>query len=327
MKIVHVGFIGAGGIAGVHASKLSTIPGVNIASVADIVLDKAISFSEKYGGKPYSDWKEMLRSEKLDAIWICIPPYAHTDEVEEAAEKGIHVFIEKPIALTMEKAESMRRAVERSGVISWVGYHFRQAYSVRRAKSVLSESGPVGIVLGRWWGGIIGDPKHWWWKKELSGGQIVEQATHIFDLARFLVGDVSRVYAELTKSMFTDMPELTIEDAAATILRFKSGAIGVITNTCGANPQAHKVEMDIVARRAHIEIRGTKKASIYRGEGVEEVTSLNDPYLDEDLKFIKAIIGDGESEVPISEGVKTLELTLAALEAYEKKAPIEIKRV
>lgn len=324
MRRIRVGFVGAGGIAGLHASKLSTIPEVEIASVADIVYDKARSFSEKYGGKPYNDWREMYKNEKLDAVWICIPPYAHTDEVEEAAEKGIHVFIEKPIALTLEKAEDMRRAVEKSGVISWVGYHFRQAYSIRRCKSILSESGPVGIVLGRWWGGIVGDPKHWWWKRELSGGQIVEQATHIFDLARFLVGDVSRVYAELTKSMLTDIPDLTIEDAAATVLRFKNGAIGVITNTCGANPQAHKVEMDIVARRAHIEIRGTKKATIYRIDGVEDITSLNDPYLDEDLKFIKAIKGEGESEVPISEGVKTLKLTLAALEAYEKTLPINI---
>ncbi|MCX8161984.1 MAG: Gfo/Idh/MocA family oxidoreductase [Candidatus Bathyarchaeota archaeon] len=325
MTRIRIGFVGAGGIAGLHASKLSTIPEVEIASVADIVYDKAKNFSEKYGGRPYNDWREMYRCERLDAVWICIPPYAHTDEVEEAAENGIHVFVEKPIALTLEKAESMRRAVEGGGVISWVGYHFRQAYSIRRCKNVLDESGPIGIVLGRWWGGIVGDPKHWWWKKELSGGQIVEQATHIFDLARFLIGDVSRIYAELTKSMFTDISDLTIEDAAAVVLRFRSGAIGVITNTCGANPQAHKVEMDIVARKAHIEIRGTKKASIYRVDSVEEVTSLNDPYLDEDLKFIGAIIGRGVSEVPISEGVKTLKLTLAALEAYERMSPIEIE--
>lgn len=262
----------------------------------------------------------MYNEMELDAVWICIPPFAHSNEVIEAANRGINVFIEKPIALTLELAKRMEKAVENAGVISWVGYHFRQSFSIRYAKSFLErEGGNLGLLLGRWWGGIVGGPGHWWWKKEKCGGQIIEQATHIYDLARFLAGDVDRVYAEVDKVMFTDLSDFTIEDVAAAILRFKNNAIGIITNTPGAKKNGHKVEMEVVSRHLQIYLKGTQKATVFGENGMFEIESYNNPYFDEDYKFIKAILSDGKSEVPISEGVKTLEVTLAALKASQDK--------
>lgn len=315
--------MGAGGIANNHASRISNINEAEIVSVSDVEFEKAKKFAEKWGGKPFDSWEKMYRNTELDAVWICIPPFAHTNEVMEAAERGINIFIEKPIALSLDLAKKMEKAVIESGIISWVGYHFRQSYSVRYVKDLLcKQGGNIGLLLGRWWGGIVGGPGHWWWKKEKSGGQIVEQATHIYDLARFLAGDVVSVYAEIDKVMYEDLSEYTIEDVAATVLRFKNNAVGVITNTSAAKKNGHKVEMEVVSRHLQAFLKGTHKAIIYGEKGMLEIESFNDPYFDEDYKFIKAVLSDGESEVPISEGVKTLEVTLAALEASLNKKVI-----
>ncbi|OYT48867.1 lipopolysaccharide biosynthesis protein, partial [Candidatus Bathyarchaeota archaeon ex4484_231] len=82
--------IGCGGIARMHAKRLSTLEEAKMTAYADIDVEKAKNFSETYGGKAYSDWHEMLDKEKLDIVYICLPPFAHTDEVMVAAEKGIH---------------------------------------------------------------------------------------------------------------------------------------------------------------------------------------------------------------------------------------------
>ncbi|HDJ89227.1 MAG TPA: Gfo/Idh/MocA family oxidoreductase [Thermoprotei archaeon] len=325
MNKVRIGFIGAGGIARHHASKIANISEATMISVADIVVDKAKMFAEKYGLKPYSDWREMLDKEDLDAVWICIPPYGHTDEVMVAAEKGIHIFIEKPVALNLDLAYRMEEAVRKARVKSWVGYHFRQAYSVRYAKKMLMEKGgQIGLAIGRWWGGVVGDKSHWWRRRDESGGQIIEQATHIYDLARFMVGEPDRVYAEIDTVMFKDLENFTIEDVATTIVRFKNNAIGVITNTSAAKKNGYRVDMEIVARNLQIKLEGTNKAIIYGDEGYMEVYSNNDPYLDEDNKFIQCILKDLEPEVPISEGVKSLRFGLAAVEASLKGGVVKL---
>ena len=323
MKEVKIGFIGAGAIAGHHANRLSKISGAKIVAAADIDLEKARSFTEKYGGTPYRDWREMLEREELDAVYVCLPPFAHSDEVVVAAEKGMHVFIEKPIALELETALKMQRAVEKAGVISWVGYQQRQAYSVRLVKKLLEEEGGrVGLLRGRWWGTVVLGKK-WWRVRELSGGQIIEQVTHIYDLARFFCGEVKKVYAEVDTLFFKDLEDYTIEDVGAAILRFENGAIGVITNTTGARPNACRVDLEIVARNLQAEV-SAQRAKIYSKGGVVEVESLNDPMYDEDYKFIKAVAEGGESEVPIGEGVKTLRLTLAVFKAFEEGRPVEL---
>lgn len=137
-----------------------------------------------------------------------------------------------------------------------------------------------------------------------------------------MAGDVKSVYAEVDKLIHTELEEFTIEDVAATMLRFKNNAIGIITNTSASKKNAHKVDMEVIAKNFQIYLAGTGKASIYGDKGRFEVESYNDPYFDEDYKFIKAIIEDGESEVPIEEGVKTLSVTLAALEASREKKVI-----
>jgi len=194
MNGLRIGMIGCGGIAEVHVERLKTLEAAQLVGFADIVEEKARSFSKKYGGEPYTDWREMLGKERLDIVYVCLPPFAHEDEVVVASEKGIHVFIEKPIALNMKLARKMVRAVEKSGVKSQVGYVSRFAYGVEEAKRLIQtgEAGDIGLALGWYWCHFLGGK--WWRDKSKSGGQIVEQTTHLFDLLRHLCGEVEAVY-------------------------------------------------------------------------------------------------------------------------------------
>ena len=313
-----VGFIGVGGMGGAHLDRVSKIPKAKIVAVCDIVADRAKERATAYRAAPYMDYREMIDRERLDAVWVCVPPFAHSDEVPLCAERGIHVFIEKPIALTMEVARRIQTSTEKAGIKTWVGYHLRQLLAVKRVKELLErEGGPIGMAAGYWWGGVAGGPEFWWRRRELSGGQVVEQTTHIFDLARFLVGDVERVYAELDTILNKDELNFTIEDVSVVTLRFKNKAVGVITGTSGAKPGGSYVGLKVLAKRMQVEVAGST-ARVFKGQESMEVKSTNDPYHDEDLKFIEAILEDKPTEVPISEGVKSLEVSLAAVESSEK---------
>ena len=103
-KVFRVGMIGCGGIANRHATILEKLDRTELVAFCDIAVERARDFAQKYAdGKPptFSDYHEMIEKVALDVVYICLPPFAHADEVEVAAAKGVHVFIEKPIALTM----------------------------------------------------------------------------------------------------------------------------------------------------------------------------------------------------------------------------------
>lgn len=319
---LNVGFIGCGGIAGHHLNQLVKL-GVKPIAFCDIDKSKALSFAEKIGDATvYTDYYEMLEGEELDAVWICIPPFAHRDEVIVAAEHGVNIFLEKPIALDMKTAKSMVDAVSRHGVKSWVGYQWRQFNGVQVARMrLVREGGRIGLVEGYWWGGIPEAP--WWIRRSLSGGQVVEQTTHIFDLARYLCGEVERVYTEMDTLIHTDIPDFDIEDVGIFTLRFKNGAVGVISNTSAAQLPGRAVGLKIVAKNLQVEINYAS-TKIHKGSETVEIRHTVDPYLEEDRKFLQSIVEDSPTEVPIIEGLKTLAVTLAAVESWRRGTPVQV---
>src|SRR5437879_6101885 len=128
MQEFRVGLIGCGGIANRHATILAALENVELAAFCDIEGSCAQQFATKYaGGRPpvFTDYHEMFQKVELDVVYVCLPPFAHSDEVERAAERGIHVFIEKPIALDLKTAERMVSATERAGVKTQVGFMLR----------------------------------------------------------------------------------------------------------------------------------------------------------------------------------------------------------
>ena len=327
IKRLNVGFIGCGGIASTHAERLKVLKETHIVAFADVIEDRAKAMTVKYGGRWYRDWLEMLSKEALDIVYICLPPFAHTDEVMVAAEKGIHIFIEKPIALDMKTAREMVRSIEKNGVKSQVGYNCRFGYAIEEAKRLVErgEAGEVGLALGIYWCHFI--RKDWWIDKSKSGGQLVEQSTHLYDALRYICGDVETVYGLMNRKFWVDIPEMTIEDVSGALFKFKSGAIGAITSTTwGANAQWW-FRWWIATRNYTLESRDVNTLTLYSTKPPTKVVTISeerDTYLLETKDLVRAILEDKETRTPIEEGAKTLELTLAAVKSAESGKPVTL---
>ncbi len=318
MPEVKVGIIGCGGIARHHLSKLSKIPEVKLVAYADVVLERAKECAKIYGGNAYQDYHTMLDKEQIDACFICIPPFAHTDQEIICAEKDIHFFVEKPVALTLKKAKEILKAVERYKIITQVGYVMRFVDAFIKAREVLhSRGGELGLFEAWRYGGVVGDVTHWWRHRELSGGQLVEQSTHQVDLARWYMGDVEEVFARFQTTLLNDLPGFSIESASIVTLKFKNNAIGVITSTCASQKKGRTSGFRIIARKLQIESLPSRSCRIIEGDNIQEIRNVRDPFLEEDKHFIQCVIKGEETNVPYIEGVKTLEVTLAAVKSAE----------
>lgn len=325
MGSVRIGFIGCGGIANLHMNNLSRLEGVELVAFCDVDEGRAKAAAERFKGNAYTDHREMLEKEQLDAVYICIPPQAHSDQEILAAQAGIAIFVEKPIARTLDKSLEILEAVEKAGIINSVGYHFRYLDGTDLAKERLSGK-TVGMVMGYWMGGLPG--VYWWRRVELSGGQIVEQTTHIFDLARFLVGDIVRVSAVTALRALHDFPDLNVPDVGVVNVWFDNGAIGCIANTCmlrmGYTTGLHVITPDLIAE---VSWNGVKFIEPNR---TEEIRHQRNGHFHESVIFIEALRTKNQSIIRCNyrDAVKTLAVTLAALESAEKNGePVEVPKV
>jgi predicted dehydrogenase len=317
---VKVGFIGCGGMANAHFRSLSQLDNVERVAFCDVNLDRAKQSVEQYGGAPYSDYREMLDAEKPDAVYIVVPPGFHDDIEIEAAQRKIPFFIEKPIALSNETTAKVLAAVRENDVVTSVGYHWRYQGGTDRAREIL-EGKTIGMALGYWMGGFPG--VSWWRRMDQSGGQFVEQTTHIIDLARYLVGDVKRVYAAAALRDMQDVENMTVPDVGTATLEFENGAVGTINNTCMLGVGG-PVSLHIVGRDLWLEVGGRVKVRDKDGERVEG-EEVN-PTVREDKAFIKAVETGDRSEIrsDYADGAKTLAVSLAINESFQNHRPVDL---
>ncbi len=312
--------LGCGGIANTHARVLTELEDqVRITALCDIAEERAVGFNERYAKNQatvFTDFKEMYEKTNIDVVYICLPPFAHTDEVQLAAEHGIHVFIEKPIALSMDLANRMVEAVEKHGVKSQVGFMSRFGKAVESVKGMLDsgEAGPVGIMTGKYLCNALHAP--WWREREKSGGQIVEQIIHTYDIVRYLMGEVETVFCRMDNLFHKDVERYTSEDVSATVITFKNGAVASVTGTNGGIPGRWLSAYELVAKNITVQFASANQAKLFRTdqspvveETIEGATDLSKA---ETLDLFQAIESDGKTRTPMIEGAKTLELVLAA---------------
>ena len=143
MKTLNIGFLGTGWIAGTYAKALAKLPDVKITALCNRNVEKAQKVSADHTGgtaKAYGDFDQMLAAENLDALFVCLIPGSHTGQAEAAAAKGIHLMLEKPIALTQQRADSIAAAVRKAGAITEDGFLLRAAWRRSSGMRRLSET-------------------------------------------------------------------------------------------------------------------------------------------------------------------------------------------
>lgn len=320
--MIKVGFIGAGGIAQFHLNNLKKIDDVRVAAVADVDAERAEKVAAEWDARSYTDWRALYDNEDdLDGIFICVPPFAHEGQERVAVERGIPFLVEKPIDTGTDYAEEIAEAVAAKGLITSVGYHWRYSEGAARALEAIGDR-EVAMALGYWIGGMPG--VFWWRRHDLSGGQFVEQTTHIVDLARYVVGEITEVYAQMATRALTDVPDFSTYDVGTVTVKFANGAVGTISNSCiGASGP---VGLHLYLRDETIEISSNQLKITKPGK--QEIYSRGkDPYLTEDEVFIEALrTGDGSAILsPYADALKTQRVCDAANRSAKEGRPISLE--
>lgn len=327
MDKVKVGLVGCGGIANYHADHLIKMDDVDIVAVADPVEERRLAMSKKVGGaRTYFSHKELYEAEDgLDAVYICIPPDQHTDTETTAVEKGFNIFVEKPMALSLDKAEEVKQAIEKAGVVSAVGFQDRYLDIIERAKAYL-EGRTVGIVYGSWIGGIPGVP--WWKDKKQSGGQVVEQNIHLFDMLRYFFGEADVVYSCAGRGIVKDVPGYNVEDYSATTMVFKNGVIATLFTGCYLEKDASNRGngLRIMCSDSRVEYDLRHAVRFIKRYSLEEYITAEDQGMKADRTFIDAVKAKDPAMVrsPYADAVKSLQLTLAANQSMDSGLPVKL---
>ena len=201
------------------------------------------SAAGKLGWEEWStSWEEVVRRKDIDLVDISTPGDSHMPIAIAAAKTGKVVFCEKPLANTLGEAKKMLTAVEKSGVLHMICHNYRKAPAIALAKRLIEE-GTLGTLYhfrGTYLQDWIVDPKFpfvWRMEKSKAGsGAMGDLASHVTDLSRFLVGEITEVSATL-ETFIKERPllnnpkktgKVTVDDASIALVRFENGAIGTI---------------------------------------------------------------------------------------------------
>jgi predicted dehydrogenase len=329
---LRIGFLGCGGFAHRHAQNLQALAAeIEMVAFCNRTITKAADFAKQYSqgqAAIFSHHRPMLEQVPLDALVISLPPYAHSDEVELAAQRGIHVFIEKPIALSSEDGWRMVAAAEEAGIQTQVGFHLRFGAAVERLKDLIDsgQAGRLGLMSARYFCNSLHAP--WWRDREKSGGQLVEQVIHMVDLMRYVMGDPVSVYSRLENLFHQQQPDYTVEDVSATVYGFPDRGIGIIYASNGAIPNRWINDFQLVTQHITADFASANQATFaFTTEAdrpPEQIDADQDMYLREMQDFLQAIRNGGQTRTPLREGAKALDMALAAVRSAESSGEIRL---
>jgi predicted dehydrogenase len=221
--MIRVGFIGAGNICGMHLNCLKSRKDVEIAALCDVNAENLERRRKEFGGEPFTDFQAMLRETKLNAVYLCTPPLVRREPLLACAKKGIPVFCEKPAGRDERAALRLAREIKAAKGRVMVGYLFRAMPVVQRLRNAMADD--VIDAVQSFYGCPMGGQRSWFSDKKLSGGILVDQATHNLDLMRYLFGEVKEVRGLAANPAQKKVPGYTIEEVIGVTLRFARGPV------------------------------------------------------------------------------------------------------
>jgi myo-inositol 2-dehydrogenase/D-chiro-inositol 1-dehydrogenase len=280
---MRLGVIGAGAIAARH---LAVIPeadsGVEIVAHLSRRLERAAAAADRFGGAAFADLDAFLAEGRPDAVLITVPPAEHGMVERALIRARIPFLVEKPIGIDIETPDEIAGSIAADLVVA-AGYNWRALDTLDEVRRLLAET-PARMVLGRFHGGT---PAASWWRFEaMSGGQMLEQACHLVDLARHLLGDGKLIGATGSYGALPQFSDGDIAGTSAALLNF-SGVPGVITATAllpgGPGPELRLI---CLGREIVITLAGI---DIVEGGQTRRIESRSSSYLRQDRRFFAAV--------------------------------------
>lgn len=241
-----VGILGGGNISDTHARAAASIPGVEIAAIYGANREKAARLAQRVGGVAFDDLDRFLDHRPMDLVAIGSPSGLHAEQGIAAARRGLHILVEKPLDITTARADTLIDAAGRAGVKLGVFFQDRLKPAVVRTKALI-DAGRLGTLIlasghVKWYRppDYYGNSR---WRGTWAldgGGALMNQGIHTVDLLLHLFGPVVRVSARTA----TRLHAIEVEDTAAAVLEFESGALGLLEAATSVFPgYARRVEV------------------------------------------------------------------------------------
>ena len=310
---MRLGVVGAGGIAARHLQALEEdgLGGVEVGAHLARGAERAAKAAARFGGAAFTDIANFIAEGRPDAVLVTLPPAEHGAVERALIEARIPMLVEKPIGLDLATPLEIAEGIEAQGLVAAAGYNWRALDTLDHVRQLLADT-PAQMVMARF---HIGTPATPWWRMQSqSGGQMLEQACHLIDLARHLVGEGEVLGAA---GAFGRLPEFADGDVAGTsaaLLRF--GAVpGVVTATC-LLPGGPGAELRLICTGREIAITLAGVSVTARGE-TRLLESRSSSYARQNRRFFEAVETGNREAVfcTYADAVGTHRLCLAIAEA------------
>jgi len=347
MEKVRIGLIGLGLMGTPHARILKKLPECDLVAAADVD-EKHKDFTEGLGIKFYRNYEEMIARESLQGVILAVPNHLHTPIGIVCAKKGLHLFVEKPIAQNVAEADRLIAAASENRVQILVGHQRRFSSLVEKAREIVM-GGELGRLVGLniTWALLKPGPYYEGplsWRKEKGGGPILINLIHEIDNLRYICGEIEEVYA-LVSNKIRNFP---VEDTAAITLRFSNGAVGTVfisdctpsltswEGTTGENPLLFHdfgncynffgTEGSLLFPQMKRRYYADPAKSGWNYPVTEQGYKIarEDPYIKEFSHFARVILGTETPRISGEDGKKTLAVTLAIKESGETGLPVRL---
>ena len=354
---IRLGIIGAGSIARLaHVPAIQQMPEVELVAICRRNREKANELGKQWGVKEiYYDYKDLLKSKNIDAVIVTTPNANHRENVIAAAMEGKHVLCDKPIATNLKDAREIVEACKKNKVKFQMGFNQRFWNQVEIAKQLV-EKGTIGQVKGfsSTFKVRVADypaDTDYRFQTELSGGScLIDAGIHRIDMARFFMGDIKDVYAEVKHSV---VPQ-KVDDNAWLLCNFEDGATGFISSdiyspTMDNTTALYGSEGTVYISTETVNPFQTVPLAVYTEKNIDLIPDIvlkyfypkvwwdqpkdnwisivpprDFPYLKQLKAFYKSIIEDKEPPVTGDDGVKSLEVVLAAYKSAREKVRVTL---
>jgi predicted dehydrogenase len=338
VKSLNFALIGCGHIAAKHAQAIAVIKGARLAAVCDTNPERSAPYREQYDAKVYSSYTHLLHDSAIDIVNICTPSGLHTQMAVDAAKYGKHVVVEKPLALSLANADQIIEECRKAMVKLSVVHPNRCKPAVQTLKTALDEGRFGTLTHGnatvRWnRNQAYFDQDAWRGTKEMDGGVLMNQAIHNIDLLQWMMGPVLEVFAYTT----TRLKSIETEDLGVAVLRFTSGALGVIEAATTLYPASLEESLAVFGETGTAVIGGVTASQLktwkVAGYSEEEAGCLKQAVNSATAKpghqviledMAEAVRTGREPLVNGEEGRKALEIILAIYQSAKTRVPVSL---
>lgn len=327
MNTVKLGIVGLGYIGQLHLShglKLANAEVVAVADTSPKALEKAKALGVK---KLFKDYADVLKDPQVDAVLISLPTHLHLKCAQQAAEAKKHIFLEKPIAVTVDEAKQVISAAERNSVKLMVGYPLRFNKQFIKVKEDMAE-GLIGDVENAHATYVCSGPffhradgyspvpvPDWWFNTQLTGGGVlVDLGSHMINLLRWWLGEVVDI-----RGQFGYRFNMDFEDSAMCLARFASGTVAVIN--VGWFSQEYTLRLDLLGSVRNVSVSHMPPSTISAAYQMltRGMSSFNQPHFDELQYFVDCLLRDESPSITGLDGLRDLE---AIYKAYKNQIPL-----